>query len=403
MMSKCEIAPISGFQSTNLNSKVDNFNRLSDRILRTLGYPFANVEIHRDQLYENISIAVEYFSKFAGYTKEYLMFDSNLYKKNYGIKIDDLFTLQNSDTFRQQKDLNTFNRDFNKEIENDTVFVSTSGIPGSLFLSISSLSSTFYDNASGSFTSISANDIFTSDLYNALTQFPDNEALSGIGSLFIEKKQLGFTVQGSLTSADGNTNTNSSYNNSFDYDLMDYRKVIAITDFEEGSSTGINTLFTIEQTLAQQTYFSYAMGNYGFDLISWYTLKNWLETREKMLATKRSYTFDERTQILRMYPQPNASSSNVRFYGVVSCYVERPIRDLLKELWVYQYSLALTKMAVANIRGKYGNVTLFGGGSLNSSDLMTQGLAEKEKLEEQLMTGSAPGQGDADPPLFFVG
>ena len=236
-----------------------------------------------------------------------------------------------------------------------------------------------------------------------MTQFPDNEALSGIGSLFIEKKQLGFTVQGSLTSADGNTNTNSSYNNSFDYDLMDYRKVIAITDFEEGSSTGINTLFTIEQTLAQQTYFSYAMGNYGFDLISWYTLKNWLETREKMLATKRSYTFDERTQILRMYPQPNASSSNVRFYGVVSCYVERPIRDLLKELWVYQYSLALTKMAVANIRGKYGNVTLFGGGSLNSSDLMTQGLAEKEKLETQLMTGAAPGQGDADPPLFFVG
>jgi len=401
-MLKCEIAPISGFQSTNLNSKVDNFNRLSDRILRTLGYPFANVEIHRDQLFENISIAIEYFSKFAGYTKEYLIFDSNLYKKDYGIKIDDLFTLQNTDTFREQKDLKTLNKDFNKDIENDSLFISTSAIPGSLFLSSSALSSTFYDNITGSFTSISANDIFTTDFYNALTQFSDNETLSGIGSLFLEKKQQGFTVKGSLTSVDGNPNTDSSYNNSFDYDLMDYRKVMAVTDFEEGSSTGINTLFTIEQTLAQQTYFSYAMGNYGFDLISWYTLKNWLETREKMLATKRSYSFDERTQLLRMYPQPNASS-DVRFFGVVSCYVERPIRDILKELWVYQYSLALTKMAVANIRGKYGNVTLFGGGSLNSSDLMTQGLAEKEKLEEQLMTGSAPGQGDADPPLFFVG
>lgn len=402
MMSKCEISPISGFQSTNLNSKVDNFNRLSDRILRTLGYPFANVEIHRDQLFENISIAIEYFSKFAGYTKEYLIFDSNLYKKDYGIKIDDLFTLQNTDTFREQKDLKTLNKDFNKDIENDSLFISTSAIPGSLFLSSSALSSTFYDNITGSFTSISANDIFTTDFYNALTQFSDNETLSGIGSLFLEKKQQGFTVKGSLTSVDGNPNTDSSYNNSFDYDLMDYRKVMAVTDFEEGSSTGINTLFTIEQTLAQQTYFSYAMGNYGFDLISWYTLKNWLETREKMLATKRSYSFDERTQLLRMYPQPNASS-DVRFFGVVSCYVERPIRDILKELWVYQYSLALTKMAVANIRGKYGNVTLFGGGSLNSSDLMTQGLTEKEKLEEQLMTGSAPGQGDADPPLFFVG
>ena len=72
-----------------------------------------------------------------------------------------------------------------------------------------------------------------------------------------------------------------------------------MTDFEEGSSTGINTLFTIEQTMAQQTYFSYAMGNYGFDLISWYAMKNWMETREKLLATRRSYTFDERTQIMR--------------------------------------------------------------------------------------------------------
>ena len=67
-MSKSEIAPISGFQSTNLNTRVDNYNRLSDRILRSLGYPFINVELHRDQIYENISIAIEYFSKFAGYS-----------------------------------------------------------------------------------------------------------------------------------------------------------------------------------------------------------------------------------------------------------------------------------------------------------------------------------------------
>ena len=129
-MSKCEIAPISGFQSTNLNSKVDNFNRLSDRILRSLGYPFTNVEIHRDQLYENISIAIEYFSKFAGYTKEYLIFDSNLYKKDYGIKIDDLFTLQNSKTFAEQKELDTPNKDFTKEIDNsETLYVATSTLP----------------------------------------------------------------------------------------------------------------------------------------------------------------------------------------------------------------------------------------------------------------------------------
>ena len=385
-MAKCEIAPISGFQSTNLNSKVDNFNRLSDRILRTLGYPFINVEIHRDQLYENISLAIEYFSKFAGYTKEYLIFDSNLYQKDYGLKIDDLFTLQNSNTFAEQRSLFTPNKDFTKEIDNtETVYTATSAIPGSLFSSISSLSSALESG-------ISANDIFADDLYDEIVS-----ELPVVKDLFKPQVKNNFTREGTIVSKQ------EQFVNSFDYDVMDYRKVISVTDFEEGSTTGINTLFTIEQTLAQQTYFSYAMGNYGFDLISWYTLKNWLETREKLLATKRSYTFDERTQILRMFPQPGSNVSNVRFYGVLACYVERPIRDILKELWVYQYSLALTKMAVANIRGKYGSVQLFGGGSLNSTDLMSQGLSEKQALEQQLMTGAAPGQGDADPPLFIVG
>tara|TARA_R110000772_G_scaffold207760_2_gene318268 strand:+ start:629 stop:1783 length:1155 start_codon:yes stop_codon:yes gene_type:complete len=384
-MANCDISPISGFQSTNLNNRIDSFSRLGDRVLRTLGYPFINVEVHKDQLYENISIAAEYFTKFAGYTKEYLIFDSRMYKKNYGIKLDELFSLQTSNTFKEQKDLQTRNPDFTKEITDGTIFVSTSGAPGSLFTGISSLSSALLSG-------IDPYDIFTPDLYTKIvTEVPT------ISSIFKTKVKDKFTVEGV-----DSVNTNQ-FVNSFDYDVMDYRKVIAMTDFEEGSSTGINTLFTIEQTMAQQTYFSYAMGNYGFDLISWYAMKNWMETREKLLATKRSYTFDERTQIMRMYPQPNAGNSDIRFYGVVACYVERPIRDVIKELWVYQYTLALTKMVVANIRGKYGSVSLFGGGSVNSTDLMTQGLAEKAALEEQLMTGAAPGQGDADPALFFVG
>ena len=389
-MSKCEIAPISGFQSTNLNSRVDNFNRLSDRILRSLGYPFTNVEIHRDQLYENISIAIEYFTKFAGYTKEYLIFDSSLYQKDYGIKLDDLFTLQTTDTFKEQKDLKTNNKDFTKEIDNsETVYVATSSAPSSLFSSFSGLSSALENG-------ISANDIFTDTFHDAIV-----DSVSSVRDIFRPQVKNGFTVQGALTSGNEIFN-NNQFINSFDYDTMDYRKVIDITEFTEGSTTGINTLFTIEQTLAQQTYFSYAMGNYGFDLISWYTLKNWLETREKLLAQQRSYTFDPRTQIMRMYPQPNASDSNVRFYGVVSCYVERPIRDVIQELWVYQYALALSKIIVGRIRGKYSGTQLFGGGTLDVS-MYQEGMTEKENLEQQIQTGAAPGQGDADPALFFVG
>ena len=389
-MAKCDITPISAFQSTNLNSKIDTFNRLGDRVLRSLGYPFVNVEIHRDTLYENISIACEMFAKFAGYTQEYLIFDSNLYIKDQGIRLDHLFSLQASDTLSEQIEFNNKSKDFsNYNTADESLYIATSSIPGTYFSTISSVSASLEEG-------IFVNQIFSKDVYDIITD-STSPALSGLTSFFIESQKQNFTVEGTITGK------REEFMNSFDYDAMDYRKVIDVQDFEEGSSTGINTLFSIEQSLAQQTYFSYAMGNYGFDLISWYVLKDWMEMREKLLAQKRSYTFDDRTQMLRMYPQPRSGSgSSQRFYGVISCYVERPIRDIIKEQWVYQYTLALTKMAVANIRGKYGSVTLFGGGSLNASDLMTQGLSEKAELERALYEG-APGFGDAAPPMFFVG
>jgi hypothetical protein len=43
------------------------------------------------------------------------------------------------------------------------------------------------------------------------------------------------------------------------------RKVIDVFSYDESTSSSLNTLFTIEQTLAQQTYFSYAMGNFVFE------------------------------------------------------------------------------------------------------------------------------------------
>jgi len=285
---------LTAFQGTYLNNRIDTFEKLGDRISRSLGYPLISVEIHRDQLYDNINIACEMFTKFAGYTEEYLVFDSALYDTYKGIKLD------------------------------------------TLFLYTPTLCSTFTENAGAS--------------------------------------------------------------GGHDPDLRAPRKVIDVFNFEEGTSTGINTLFTVEQTLAQQTYFSTSMGNYGFDLISWYVLKEWLELREKLLSQRYSYTFNNRTQYLQLFPQPN---QNTRFYGVVCCYLERPLSDILKEPWVYQYALALSKISVGNVRGKF-NTQLLGGSTINYNDLLSQGLQEKRELEEKLYT-STPGFGDSPSSMFFVG
>ncbi len=354
------ITPISAFQSTDLSSQINTFSRLGDRITRSLGAPMINIEIHQDQLFENISIACEMFTKYAGYTEEYLVFNSDLYVNGVGVKLDSLFSIT---------------PEFNKIVKpSSTVYAATSSIPANFFSSSPTLSSYF---STGIFT----NQILTTTDYLSVINFN-----STVASLFTPS-----------------SNSQSQLVNSFDYDIMSYRKVIDVTNFEEGTSDGVNTLFTIEQTLAQQTYFSYAMGNYGFDLISWYTLKNWLGVREKMLAIRRAFTFDPRTQYLVMYPPPRTPGSGSRFWGVISCYVERPLRDVIKEQWVYQYALALSKIAVGNVRGKYTGTTMFGGGSINYNDLLSQGLKEKDALEEKLYTGAASAFGDGAPPQFYIG
>ena len=100
-----------------------------------------------------------------------------------------------------------------------------------------------------------------------------------------------------------------------------------------------------------------------------------------------------------MYPQPGRET----FYGVLACYLERPIRDVIKEQWVYEYALALTMITIGRVRGKFGDVSLLGGGSLNYSDMLSEGLERKKELEAKLMEGASPGFGDADPSMFFVG
>jgi hypothetical protein len=316
---------------------MDSYERVGQRICRMLGAPMINLEIHVDQLNEFISIAAEMFTKFAGYTREYLVFDSDLYEKDKGIRLDVLFSIS---------------RDFNArlEIENPN-----------------------------------------KDIQKAYT----------IGKMVIGDPNAPWIYQVARQNSVGKDVLDLM--NSYDYLMDSYRKVIAVKDFEEGSSSGVNTLFTIEQTLAQQTYFSYSMGNYCFDLVSWHILKNWLEDREKLLALRRDIQFDERTQYMRITPQPKMGSSPSRFYGAISCYVERPLSDIIKEPWVYQYATALTKIAIGNVRGKYTNTALFGGGIINYNDLLTQGLTEKKELESMLYNGASAGMGDSEPILMMVG
>lgn len=276
--------------STQYNNKIASYDSLAERIRRQLGAPLVEVEITNEQLYDNISISLEYFTKYAGYTEEYLVFDSTKYKQGIGIQVD---TLINS----------------------------------------------------------------TPEMYKSTT--------SGLSA-------------------------------GYDYDMESYRRVLDCFAFNKGEDTGINTLFTLEQAMAQQVYSSYMIGNFGFDLITWETLKSFIDTRDKVLAMTPQFRFDPRNQILRIIPEPRPEHT---YLGVVGCYIEKAIKDLIMERWIFRYATALSKISIANVRGKFSGTNLFGGGNVNAGDFMSQGIAERDALELELKNNNE----DVTPPTFFLG
>ena len=276
--------------STNANPVIVSYDSLAQRIRRQLGEPLVNVELANEQIYDNIAAAMEYFTKYAGYTEEFLIFNSTKYERGVGMKIDTMI--------------------------NTTPEMFKSSVP----------------------------------------------------------------------------NLSAGY----DYDLESYRRVLDCFSFTYGETTGINTLFTLEQAMAQQIYSSYMIGNFGFDLTSWEILKGFIDTRTKVLAMTPHFRFDPRTQILRIIPEPIPEQT---YLGVVGCYIERPIKDIISERWVYRYALALCKITAANVRGKFGGTALFGGGTVNYSDFMQQGITERDALELELKNNYE----DVTPAMFFLG
>lgn len=285
------VLPTGYIGGTTLTPAVTSYETLSFRIQKQLGAPLINLEVSDEQMYDCITDSIEYFTKWAGYTEEYLVFDSKLYQRGVGIKVDDL-----------------------------------------------------------------------------INKTPEMRDGTGVENLSA----------------------------GYDYDLASFRKVVDCFAFEKGEDTGINTLFTLEQAMAQQIYSSYMIGNFGFDLITWETLKGFIDTRNKVLAMKPHFRFDSRTQILRIIPEPLDTHT---YLGVVGCYIERPIKDLIRERWVQKYALALVKIAIARTREKYTNTTMFGGGQVNYQTLLQEGLKEKETLEQELMNNHQ----DNVPPTFFIG
>ena len=413
----CDMKPLEAFMSTDLNNKNKTYDDIAERILHFFGYPAVSVsDLHRDQIYDAISMAVERFYKHAGVVKEYLILDSRLYEQNHGVPIDKLCTI--SGILSRPDDYAT-QRSAQRGPEQ------TVKVPDDVYITKVYIKKGDYYISPEDYKILSAN-VSPSTLEEIKMlkvmseKYPDGmEELTIVSKAFVEylvtkrkyvremfkkSKDKVFTIGGEkqelyTDNSITQDRVNLQYNKMFDYDIMDYRRVNSVTNYSESGVSSITSLYNFDTSLAQQFFYTNQFNHRSFGLTTWYALHEWRNTYEKLLATKRGWHFNKDTQYLTLTPQPRMGE---RFFGIVECWVEKPLKDVLKEPWVFDFALAVCKEMLGRVRSKWGDsVQMLGGGSLTGNALAQEGVNKQKELLEELIKNQAYGA--MHKPRFFVG
>ena len=119
----------------------------------------------------------------------------------------------------------------------------------------------------------------------------------------------------------------------------------------------------------------YNMGT--FDLLSYHLMAEYTELMEMLFAARVTFTWNEQTRVLHLLQRYPFAERMV----LIEASVERTEQDLLSDRWIFpwirRYALAQSRIALAEIRGKYSTLPGAGGSvSLNASDLRAAGVEE---------------------------
>lgn len=175
-------------------------------------------------------------------------------------------------------------------------------------------------------------------------------------------------------------------------------------------STGINTLFTIENFLYNQGYINPQnfMGSGG--LIGYQMAMEYIETLERYMPEKYSFKYSRKNRKLHVTPTPTLKEKKVidgeeiDFAGflLIRCMAyEGSFVDgwtytdfenwSCEEGWVKKYALAKAKVTLGGIRRKFAQFNSVGnvGISLDGPELVSEGKEEMDRLIEEIDTNYA--------------
>lgn len=171
-----------------------------------------------------------------------------------------------------------------------------------------------------------------------------------------------------------------------EYDI-DENVVSALSIGSNSTANGINILFSPMNIMANNGMFEFFfnMASGAGSLVMYEIGMEYLKSIERLLTVNFFLEFNKYTHKLKVVPTPDeAMGALLEVYTKYDPGVGAS--DIYNEIWVKNYAVALSKISLGRILGKYNGTPLPGGGTLNSSELLSEGKSEKEQLEKDLIT-----------------
>ena len=130
----------------------------------------------------------------------------------------------------------------------------------------------------------------------------------------------------------------------------------------------------------------------NFDLISYELVSEWIELKDRILGSKLSYHFDTRKRKVYIHNRLQYG------YAVLGVYCFPPIEALWNNPWIREYVVAKVRTIVGDVRNKYGDTALLGGGTIEGESWITRGEDKIRELKEELAEYTM----NNEPPDFFI-
>lgn len=131
-------------------------------------------------------------------------------------------------------------------------------------------------------------------------------------------------------------------------------------------------------------------GNFAGSFTTYHNLHEFFELTNRMTGSNPDWFYDKSTKILTLFPEPKAAGKRNEWI-LLTCQTEPQLEELYGNEYVKRLALAQAKMLLGTVRSKFQNITLLGGGTVDTA-IGDRGREEWDKLIEEIQRDEAKGQ-----------